>query len=111
MFNLQGCFSTYPASKLLNSWRNILSKFAAILSVQADTIRPDGDAVPFRAELTEKDDPVPEQFLSFLSGDLAQYPERLHTIDSSLVQRIRSLVDGVDVDLNTVLSPKQTPKP
>ena len=64
-----------------------------------------------RVELTETDDPVPEQFLSFLSTDLAQHPERLQTIDSGLVQRIRSLVDGVDVDLNTALSPKQTPKP
>ena len=64
-----------------------------------------------RVELNEKDDLVPEQFLSFLSNDLAQHSERLHTIDSSLVQRIWSLVDGVDVDLNTALSPKQTPKP
>ena len=88
-----------------------MTKAAEILSVQADTIRPDGDAVPFRAELTETDDPVPEQFLSFLSTDLAQHPERLQTIDSSLVQRIRSLVGGVEVDLNTALSPTHAPKP
>jgi len=76
-----------------------------------EKISSDADVSPSRVKITQQDDPVPEQFLSFLSGDLAQYPERLHTIDSSLVQRIRSLVDGVDVDLNTVLSPKQTPKP
>jgi hypothetical protein len=111
MFKIQGCFSTYPALKLLNAWRSILTKFAEILSVQADTIRPDGDVVLSRVELTEKDAPVPEQFLSFLSNDLAQHPERLQTIEASLVQRIRSLVGGVDVDLDTALSPTQTPKP
>ena len=88
-----------------------MTKFAEILSVKSDTIRPDGDAVPFRAKLTEKDDLVPELFLSFLSTDLAQHPERLQTIDSSLVQRIRSLVGGIDVDLNTALSLTQAPKP
>jgi antitoxin PrlF len=88
-----------------------LTKVADILSVQTDTSLHDGSVVLSRVELTETDDPSPEQFLSFLTDDLAQHPERLHTIDSSLVQRIRSLVDGVDVDLNTVLSPKQTPKP
>ena len=88
-----------------------MTKSAEILSGQADTVLPDGDAVLSRAELIEKDDLLHEQFLSFLSTDLAQHPERLQTIDASLVQRIRSLVGGIDVDLNTALSPKQAPKP
>jgi antitoxin PrlF len=74
-------------------------------------IGPDDDVMPSRVEITEQDDPVPEQFLSFLSNDLAQHPERLETIDASLAQRIRSLVGGIDVDLDTALSPKQAPKP
>ena len=74
-------------------------------------IGPDDDVMPSRVEITEQDDPVPEQFLSFLSDDLAQHPERLETIDASLAQRIRSLVGGIDVDLDTALSPKQAPKP
>jgi antitoxin PrlF len=96
---------------LLNAWRSILTKAAEILSVQTNTIFPDGDVLLSRVELTEKDAPVPEQFLSFLSTDLAQHPERPQTIDASLVQRIRSLVGGVDVDLNTALSPTSTLEP
>ena len=76
-----------------------------------EKIDPDADVMPSRVEITEQDAPVPEQFLSFLSNDLAQHPERLQTIDASLVQRIRSLVGGIDVDLNTALLPKQAPKP
>ena len=76
-----------------------------------EKIDPDDDVMPSRVEITEQDAPVPEQFLSFLSTDLAQHPERLQTIDASLVQRIRSLVGGIDVDLNTALLPKQAPKP
>lgn len=74
-------------------------------------IGSDDDVMPSRVEITERDAPVPEQFLSFLSTDLAQHPERLETIDASLVQRILSLVGGIEVDLNTALSPTQAPKP
>jgi len=76
-----------------------------------EKISSDADVSPSRVKITQQDDPVPEQFLSFLSTDLARHPERLQTIDSSLVQRIRSLVGGVEVDLNTALSPTQAPKP
>ena len=76
-----------------------------------EKISSDDDVMPSRVKITQQDDPVPEQFLSFLSTDLAQHPERLQTIDSSLVQRIRSLVGGVEVDLNTALSPTHAPKP
>lgn len=61
-----------------------------------EKIDPDDDVMPSRVEITEQDAPVPEQFLSFLSNDLAQHPERLQTIDASLVQRIRSLVGGIE---------------
>jgi antitoxin PrlF len=70
------------------------------------TIRPDGEVVLSRVELTEKDDPVLRQFLGFLANDFAQHPERLQTIDTGLVQRIRSLVGGIEVDLNSALSPE-----
>ncbi|CAN1536756.1 putative regulator PrlF [Burkholderiaceae bacterium] len=76
-----------------------------------EKIGPDDDVMPSRVEITDQDAPVHEQFLSFLSTDLAQHPERLKTIDASLVHRIRSLVGGIDVDLDTALSPTQTPKP
>ncbi len=70
------------------------------------TVLPSGEVVISRTEITEKDDPVLEQFLSFLSNDFAQHPERLQTIDANLVQRIRSLVGGIEVDLNSALSPE-----
>ena len=68
------------------------------------TIRPGGELVLSRVDITEQDDPVLGQFLLFLSSDFAQHPERLLALDAILVQRIRSLVGGVDVDLKAALS-------
>ena len=68
------------------------------------TIRPGGELVLSRVDITEQDDPVLGQFLLFLSYDFAQHPERLLALDAILVQRIRSLVGGVDVDLKAALS-------
>ena len=67
-------------------------------------IRPGGEVVLSRAEITEKDDPLLGQFLRFLSRDIAQHPERIQAIDASLVQRIHSLVHGIEIDLNAALS-------
>ena len=44
------------------------------------------------------------RFLGFLSRDMANHPERLQTVDASLVQRIHSLVGGLEVELDAVLS-------
>jgi len=68
------------------------------------TIRPGGEVVLSRVEITEEDDPVLGQFLGFLSRDIANHPERLQAVDASLVQRIHSLVGGIEVDLNAALS-------
>lgn len=68
------------------------------------TIRPGGEVVLSRVEITEEDDPVLGQFLGFLSRDIANHPERLHAVDASLVQRIHSLVGGIEVDLDAALS-------
>ena len=68
------------------------------------TIRPGGELVLSRVDISEQDDPVLGQFLLFLSYDFAQHPERLQVLDANLVQRIRSLVSGVDVDLKATLS-------
>ncbi len=67
------------------------------------TIRPSGEVVLTRARATESDDPVLGQFLTFLAGDIASHPERLQAIDAGLVQRIRSLVGDVEVDLDAAL--------
>lgn len=36
--------------------------------------------------------------------DMATHPERLQAVDAAVVQRIQSLVDGIDVDLNAPLT-------
>lgn len=69
------------------------------------TIRPSGEVVLTRADISEGDDPVLGQFLTFLAGDIANYPEHLQAIDVGLVQHIRSLVGNIDVDLDAALSP------
>lgn len=67
------------------------------------TIRPGGEVVLTRADIPD-DDPVLGQFLGFLAADLTRHPERLQSMDAGLVQRLQSLVGGVDVDLDTALS-------
>lgn len=68
------------------------------------SIRPSGEVVLTRVYTSESDDPVLGQFLHFLSDDIARHPERLQSVDASLVQRLQSLVSGVDVDLDATLS-------
>lgn len=67
------------------------------------TIRPSGEVVLTRADIHD-DDPVLGQFLGFLAADITRHPERLKSVDAGLVQRLQSLVGGVDVDLDTALS-------
>ena len=67
------------------------------------TIRPGGEVVLRRAEVTD-DDPVLGQFLDFLARDIASHPQRLETIDASLARRIDSLVGRIEVDLDAALS-------
>ena len=49
-------------------------------------------------------DPVLGQFLAFLAADITRHPERLQTVDAGLVQRLQTLIDGVEVDLDAALS-------
>ena len=67
-------------------------------------IRPSGEVVLSRVEASDGDDPVLGQFLGFLATDINCHPERLQALDSGLVQRLQTLIGGVDVDLNAVLS-------
>jgi antitoxin PrlF len=68
------------------------------------TIRPSGEVVLTRVEASDGDDPVLGQFLGFLAADITRHPERLQAVDAGLVQRLQSLVGGVDVDLDAALS-------
>jgi antitoxin PrlF len=67
------------------------------------TIRPGGEVVLSRVEAAEEEDPALGQFLGFLARDIASHPERLQAVDSNFVQRIQSLVGGVEVDLDAAL--------
>ena len=71
------------------------------------SIRPSGEVVLTRstsAEGLEADDPVLGQFLGFLARDMASHPERLQAVDAGLVDRLQSLVCGIEVDLDAALS-------
>ena len=68
------------------------------------TIRPGGEVVLTRAAASGGDDPVLGQFLDFLAADITRHPERLQAVDAGFVRRLRSLVDGVDVDLDAALA-------
>lgn len=67
-------------------------------------VRPNGEVVMTRADASAGDDPVLGQFLGFLARDLASHPERLMAVDAALVQRLRSLVGDVEVELDTALT-------
>ena len=60
-------------------------------------------AITFLQRAGEKADSLPGQFLHFLFNDIAQHPELIQAIDVSLVQRIYSLVYGIEIDLNCAL--------
>lgn len=67
------------------------------------TIRPSGEVLLTRAEVSETVDPVLGQFLDFLAREIANHPEHLQTVDAGLVKRLQALVSGVDVNLDTAL--------
>lgn len=68
------------------------------------TILPEGGVMLTRADVAEMNDPALDVFLSFLARDIATHPEQLQAIDPAFVQRMQSLVEGIDVDLDTPLS-------
>lgn len=67
------------------------------------SVRPNGEVVMTRADASAGNDPVLGQFLGFLARDLASHPERLMAVDAALVQRLRSLVGDVEVELDVAL--------
>jgi antitoxin PrlF len=66
-------------------------------------VQPDGAVLMTRATPAEQDDPTLGKFLDFLERDIADHPDRVRTIGTKLAARIRSLVRGVDVDLDAPL--------
>lgn len=66
-------------------------------------IESDGKVTISRAQEPEND-PVLGQFLNFIARDITQNPHDIQAISPDLVERIRDLVDGVDLDLDTTLA-------
>ena len=56
-----------------------------------------------KAESVE-DDPALGQFLNFLASDITNNPSNIKGISDSLITRIQSLVEGVEIDLDAPLS-------
>jgi len=54
----------------------------------------------------EENDPILDEFLSFIVNDIKKHPEHIKAINSELCSRAQSLVAGVDIDLDAPLSEK-----
>ena len=67
------------------------------------TIEPNGKVTMSRAEL-EDEDPVVGKFLNFLAEDMSKNPQNIKPITTELFNRIKSLTDGIEVDLDAPLS-------
>lgn len=65
------------------------------------SILSSGEVVLSRTAGRQADDQLLDQFLGFLACDMASHPERLQAVDVRLVQRLQSLVGGIDVDLGS----------
>jgi len=63
----------------------------------------DGSVVLSRADHSHGD-PVIGEFLSFLAQDMTRNPQRIQLVNSELMARVESLVDGVEIDLDAPLS-------
>jgi antitoxin PrlF len=50
-----------------------------------------------------EEDPVIGNFLAFLANDMGMHPENIRPISASLVERINTLVQGVNVNLDAAL--------
>jgi len=65
-------------------------------------VRTNGEVVLTRA--VNNDDPALAAFLDFLADDIARHPERLQALNPGLARRIKGLVEGVEIDLDSQLS-------
>lgn len=50
------------------------------------------------ASALENEDPVLENFLTFLGRDMAEHPERIAAFPKSLLRRAREATEGVAID-------------
>ncbi|MBP6299101.1 MAG: type II toxin-antitoxin system PrlF family antitoxin [Arenimonas sp.] len=68
------------------------------------SIRSSGEVVLSRVEISDEPDPAIGQFLDFLAHDLSAHPERIQMLNSTLAERIHSLVGNMhEIDLDAIL--------
>lgn len=67
------------------------------------TIESDNRVVMSRVVPEMESDPVLDSFLNFLAQDMKDNPRHIHAVNSDMVNRAKSLVDGVDLDLDAPL--------
>jgi antitoxin PrlF len=67
------------------------------------TIESNGVVVISRADVPA-DDPVLGRFLSFLAQDMINNPQQIQPISSNLVDRMKSLLTNVEIDLDAPLA-------
>ncbi len=60
------------------------------------------DAIAILTQLEE--DPVLGKFLDFLAQDMEQNPQHIQPVTSKTVERVQSLVENVEIDLDAPLS-------
>ncbi|MGH6924716.1 MAG: type II toxin-antitoxin system PrlF family antitoxin [Propylenella sp.] len=65
--------------------------------------RVDGRGVTLRAAEDEGDDPVLEEFLTFLARDMRSRPDRIKALSPSLARRIAALVKISNVSLDEAI--------
>ena len=63
----------------------------------------EGDRVVLSRAQQQEDDPALGAFLGFLERDIKAHPQRVGAVTPGLVDRARSLVAGVEVDLDKSL--------
>ncbi len=67
------------------------------------TIQPDGNVMLSRVE-EPGEDPVLNEFLSFLANDMQKHPEKFQSLSASLKASVDNLILDIDVDLEAPLS-------
>lgn len=68
------------------------------------SVRANGEVVLSRVDVSQSEDPVLAQFLTFLARDISQHPKHLQLVDAGLASRLQSLVGTLEVDLDSPLS-------
>ena len=67
------------------------------------TIESDNKVTISRVVEEEESDPILGSFLNFLAKDMKENPEHIQAVSSEIVNRAKSLTEGVDIDLDAPL--------